>query len=259
MMPDRPQANEEGNPNEPAEIRGLNKKELHEFLHETWHLPPYNARGITRAYLVQVHTNQVFRVNDVEIKQFLANLTKKMIKKVPLINSTDVKAKVEMMLSELGLPPLGYPPNIIPDETWLLNVARFMDRSNIAAIFKRDIPNSDPLDILSTRMKAAKVNCEQYLLRADGLLTHPDVFCAVNAIFLSHKRLNNKKAEVQALQARLQVANRQLQEERVRLQSYLEQAATTVYRRGTGDTESIMQEGAGFSQKRAQIKYAEKL
>lgn len=259
MMPEKPEANAEGNPNEPAEIRGLNKKELHEYMHETWHLPPYNARGVTRAYLVQVYTGRVFRVNDVELKQFLANLTKKMVKKVPFINSTDVKAKVEMILQELGLPPLGYPPNIIPDETWLLNVARYVDRSNIAAIFKKDIPNSDPLDITTTRMKTAKVNCEQYLLRGDGLLSHPEVFHAVTNIFQSHKRLNNKNAEVQALQARLQLATRQLQEERVHLQSYLETAATTVYRRGTGDTESVMQEGANFSQKRAQIKYAEKL
>lgn len=259
MLPDRPEANGEGNPNEPPEIRGLNKKELHEYLHERWHLPPHNARGVTRDYLVKVHLNQVFRINDVELKQFLANLTKKMTKKVPLINSTDVKAKVEMMLSELALPPLGYPPNIIPDETWLLNVARFMDRTNIAAIFKKDIPDSEALDIPTARMKAAKVNCERYLLTADGLLHHTDVFEAVKAIFYSHKRVNNKNSEVQALQARLQVANRQLQEERVRLQGYLEQAATTVYRRGTGDAESVMQEGAAYSQKRAQIKYAEKL
>lgn len=259
MMPEKPGANTEGNPNEPVEIRGLNKKELHEFMHETWHLPPHNARGVTRAYLVQVYTNQVFRVNDVELKRFLADLTKKMVKKVPLINSTDVKAKVEMILRELGLPPLGYPANIIPDETWLLNVARYVDRSNIAAIFKKDIPDSEPLDIPTTRMKVAKVNCEHYLLRGDGLINHPEVFHSVQNIFLSHKRLNNKNSELQALQARLQLATRQLQEERVHLQNYLESAATTVYRRGTGDTESVMQEGVGFSQKRAQIKYAEKL
>lgn len=259
MMPEKPENNEEGNPNEPVEIRGLNKKKLHEYMHETWHLPPHNARGVTRAYLVQVFMGQVFRVNDVELKQFLATLTKKMVEKVPFINSTDVKAKVENILRELGLPPLGYPANIIPDETWLLNVARFVDRSNIAAIFKKEVPNSEPLDIDSTRMKIAKVNCEQYLLKGDGLFYHPDVFHAITNIFQSHKRLNNKISEVNALQARLQLATRQLQDERVHLQGYLETAATTVYRRGTGDTDSIMQEGVGFSQKRQQIKYAEKL
>lgn len=54
MQPIRPERRQRGADDEPPETKDLTKKKLHERLSIDWFLPPNEARGVTRIYLVQV-------------------------------------------------------------------------------------------------------------------------------------------------------------------------------------------------------------
>lgn len=245
-----------GGDDEPAEIRELTKKALHERLSQDYFLPPNHARGITRVYLVGVYTGRYYRVGLFDMQRFMAELTSQHMRKAPHINSNDVKAKVEVLLREHNLPQLGYPVGVIPEEGWLLQVARMLDQTNCTAIFMDPIPNPDQPDILTTRMHTAKMNAERIELRTPGLLADPKIFREIEAIWNCHKRLTNKRREVLALQAMLQEAINKQQQEEAHLEAYLNEAATTMYHKSAQGRQggSILDETEESQRSRAQVK-----
>jgi hypothetical protein len=256
MKPVRITDDQRGNPDEPAEIRDLTKKALHERLTEQYFLPPNNSRGVTRVYLVGVYRNQHYRIGLFDMQRFMAELTPQHMRKAPHINSNDVKAKVQVLLREHGMPVLGYPDGVIPEEGWLLQVARMLDQTNSTAIFTEAIPNPAEPDILTTRMHTAKRNAEQIVLRSTGILADPKIFREVEAIWNSHKRLTNKRREVLALQSVLQEALNKQQQEEAHLHAYLSEAATTMYHMSPQGRQggTILDENQQSQAARAQVK-----
>ena len=71
------------NPNldEPVELRELSKSKIYSQLASQWFLPQKESRGVTRAYLVQVHRGDVFRVQRQVILDYECRLTAAEIKK----------------------------------------------------------------------------------------------------------------------------------------------------------------------------------
>ena len=245
-----------GGPEEPAEIRNLTKKALHARLSEEYFLPANNARGVTRTYLVGVYTNRHYRIGLFDMQRFMAELTPQHMKKAPYINSNDVKAKVQVLLREHQMPELGYPNGVIPDEMWLLQMARMLDQTNSTSIFTMAIPNAEVPDILTHRMHTAKRNAEQIVLRRPGHMADPKVFREIEAIWNSQKRLTNKRREVLALQAMLQEATNKQDQEAGHLAAYLNEAAATIYLksaqgRGNGN---ILEEDQQAQEARVRVK-----
>lgn len=256
MQPRKINPEQGGGAEEPAEIRDLTKKALHERLSEDYFLPPNHARGVTRVYLVGVFTGRYYRVGLFDMQRFMAELTPQHMRKAPHINSNDVKAKVEVLLREHALPELGYPVGVIPEEGWLLQIARMLDQTNCTAIFTDAIPNPTEPDILTTRMHTAKRNAERIELRARGLLSDPKVFHEIEAIWNSHKRLTNKRREVLALEAMLQEAINKQRQEEAHLEAYLNEAATTIYHKSPQGRQgaSILDETEESQRSRVQVK-----
>jgi hypothetical protein len=255
MQPIRVATEQRGGPDEPPEIRDLTKKALHERMSQEAFLPANNARGVTRAYLVGVYTNRYYRVGLFDMQRFMAELTPVHMKKAPYINSNDIKAKVQVLLHEHGLRPLGYPDGVIPDETWLLQIARMLDQTNITSIFTMPIPNAEHHDTLTSRMHEAKVNAETFLLRRPGYLADPRMFVHIESIWNSHKRLTNKRREVLALELAMREAVQRQDEETARLAAHLTEGANLLYQmRHTANVQAMFNENQLGQEARGLVK-----
>lgn len=259
MMPERQFVERLGDPNEPEEVRHLTKKLMHARLAEDWYLPDKNCRGVTRQYLVGVFRGNIFRINFYEMQRFLADLHKDQLKRVPYMNSADIKAKVEVQLQEQNFPPLGYAANIIPEEEWLVNVARWLDQPNNCAIFLHPINNPQVLNTLTQQMKVAKTNCKNFLL--GGLGHSRPTYEDVEHLWQAQKRYVNRQREVAALEAHLAQSNIKLTQLGNQVSSALSRAALTVYKEGTEDNDpaSLYQEGQVGQNVRHQIGQIQRL
>jgi len=236
MQPIKPERRQRGADDEPAETKDLTKKKLHERLSEAWYLPPNEARGVTRLYLVQVFRGQVFRVPLLEMQHFMANLIpKEHMKKAPYINSLDVKIKVQTLLHELGHRELGYPEGVIPEEEWLFQVARMLDQNNSTAIFLKAVPNPQVRQNRTELMLRAKKNAERVNIIQPGYDKIPAFYALLVEVWNAHKRATNKHREVQTLQRQLEQAQAKRDQEEVALRAALNQAANDMYVRSTED------------------------
>lgn len=130
MIPQRRNQEAEERLDEPEATRKLSKKALYNMLAETYYLPNILSRGVTRPYLVGVFRDVYLRVPLLEIKTFLAGLTPSLTKRAPHHNTANAFARLQAFVAELQLHPFGFEPNTVPDDKWLMDVARFIDRKN---------------------------------------------------------------------------------------------------------------------------------
>ena len=131
-----------GADNEPAEIRQLTKSQLYKLLAAEWILPNKDSRGVTREYLAGVYQNQLFRVGRLELQQFEARLLFEDLARNSFFNMSVVLERLIALMTQLGLPPLGFNENVNPDETWVCRIARYIDQWNILRIFRRRVPGT---------------------------------------------------------------------------------------------------------------------
>lgn len=234
-----------GDPNEPPEIREMTKKALHEQLSQRFFLPPNNSRGVTRPYLVGVYRNDFYRLDLFQMQHFLADLTKEHMRKAPYINSNDIKAKVEVLLRENNMPPLGFPNGVIPEESWLLQIARVLDQSNSTAIFVKAVPQPEVQDTTTYRIHQAKRNAEHFELRRTNFLADPKFFHEIEAVWNSHKRLTNKRREVLVLQAALHEATQKQDQEGNTLAGCLSEASNMMYLKQNRGADPMVALGEG--------------
>ena len=61
---------------EALDTKNLQKNELYELVSADYMLPPSISKGITREYLLSVKSGEVFRVGNMDYKQFEFNLQK---------------------------------------------------------------------------------------------------------------------------------------------------------------------------------------
>ena len=245
MRPTRPENNRIANEHEPAAIRGISKKKLHEMLCDEYFLPGNDSRGITRDYLVGVYTNVHFRIPLLEIKHFQADLTPGQLKKAPVLYCGQLVTKINRILEETHRRPLGFPPGVIPEEDWLVAVTRFVDRSNCLGIFLDAIPGAPLLECETQRMIIAKRNAEDFVLGNDQLLLNNKIFKDVTGIHDHSKRVAGHRQELQALFDQGAALERKLAIEEADLNDKLYKAAVSVYSHGRhiNDPADIFVEG----------------
>lgn len=126
-----------GGPDEGLDTVNLQKPELYEMVSERWFVPPVNSKGVTREYLLQVHRDQVFRVQVMQMKHFEVNLTPDMQRRASNINNSVLIKKLNVLLASTNRKPLGFTEFDIPDQAWLYRVARYIDTSSITEFFER--------------------------------------------------------------------------------------------------------------------------
>jgi len=130
---------------EGLETANRGKYELYDMIANTYMVPPFGSRGVTREYLLQVWKNEVFRVESITYKHFEVNLTKKQLKKVGITNNSMLVKKLNILLKETGRLELGFTEYDAPEQTWLFKVARFIDRSNLLEFFEETVIREPPL------------------------------------------------------------------------------------------------------------------
>ena len=256
MMPTREHHDDNNRADEPEGTRNLGKKALYEMLSNQYYLPDGLSKGVNRRYLVGVFTQENWRVDLLEHKRFLAELTPDQLKKVPIYNSTDAYQKMNALLRERGQREFGFGEGVIPEDKWLVNVARYIDQSNISALFMQALPNAVAQESESNRMMRAKRAAEDFLLGAGRLLERNQIYNGVKEIWETQKRLNNKQKELEALENQARAVLAKITAERGTLQSNVMKAAIAIYSHGNnlGDGEAIfLGENDGAGQARLQI------
>ena len=89
------------------------------MLSADYFLPPRDSRGVSRTYLVSVYTHKYFRIGNIGLKKFMAELTPSQLKKAVFITKAETHYKVEQLLRETGKKELEFKSGLIPDGAWL--------------------------------------------------------------------------------------------------------------------------------------------
>lgn len=247
MMPIRRQVVELANPNEPEEIRLLTKGQLYENLGARLYLPDKNSKGVNRRYLVGVYTNEYFSVDLVFLKRFEVDLTASQVKKAPFVSLPDLYVKVNQMLRELNRPQLGFLPNHIPEERWLLRVTRYLDPRNVTGAFLEAIPDAPAQDFESQRMINAKLNAENFLMGDNDLLANPLVYKEVRHIWEAQKRITAKQKDLEHHRRIVEELQLKVGQEELDLQANISKASLTLLTVGRGliDADQVFHEENG--------------
>ena len=157
---------EEQRANEPAAIRQMNKSQLYNLLSEQWYLPTKDSKGVNRGYLVRVYMDEVCRIPSLEFRLFIAARTPGELKKSSFLSLSELFIKLNALLNQMGHHPLGFREGVIPEEKWMMGVARYIDRTNLSGAFLRALaPIEQMNNIHSQIVKNAQTNANQWLFR----------------------------------------------------------------------------------------------
>lgn len=157
---------------EGPETNKLEKKELYEMVNATYMLPPYQSRGVTRLYLLQVHRGQVYRVDHMSYKRFEIGVTKIQQKKIGIVNNALLVKKLNVLLADRGHNPLGFTEMEVPESGWLHKMARWIDRTNILEFFEESV---EPEPALTQNTTPIHRIYRGRLLAAGWLFRNPQV------------------------------------------------------------------------------------
>lgn len=137
---------------EPEATRSLSKAQLFKTLSSEYFLPDKESRAMSRAYLVQVFENRVYRVHRHTILQFEAELQIDEVTRSTAHNITIVIERTNILLQQLGLNELGFRPSAFPDEGWLMRIVRHLDPTNLLNIFFRPVRGAVAPNVLAARV-----------------------------------------------------------------------------------------------------------
>ena len=192
--------------NEGIETKNLQKNELYEIVSSNYMLPPVNSKGITREYLLKVKNGEVFRVENMDYKQFEYNLNKSHQKKVGIINNSLLVKKLNILLRERRQPELGFTEFDLPEQSWLYKVARYIDRTNLLEFFEASPCTEPPLDHKSSAISKiyyGRLYAGQYIFRLDKAKRNKKLWDAFTALSEKHKNLNSFKINATVLEHEL--------------------------------------------------------
>jgi hypothetical protein len=240
-------------PNEPQAIRALSKKELYKLLSETYFLPDVASKGVNRRYLARVYTGENYRVETLAIKRFEAEILPQHSKTTPFVSPQDLMQKVDRLLLETNQRTLGFAAGLVPEEKWLIRIARHFDQLNLTGVFAGAIPNAPQLQTDSARMLRAKRNCEQFMVIRNGLIHNPRVHNDITTIWEAQKRFISKQNELAALRRHVEDAQARFEVLRSDIESSLLRASWTLLTAGHQARADEMMNEQGGGHHRAQI------
>ena len=213
------------------------KKPLYTRLAQEWYLPPMKSTGVTLEYLQRVDSNQVFRVGLVQLNRFLAECKPSQLRRVPFVNKDVAYAKVNQLLQELGQPVLGFEEDCCPDGEWLYRVARFADPGNLCRLFEESAGAVPVGEADTISLELGKRRIEEQLERELGMKDRLEVQQAIAELQLDYRRVKSREGELGRLVANGRKLERQLAEDRVRVDRSLDRAVQVTLERVRTRTE----------------------
>ena len=251
----RPQNLNQNRDAEPIETRKLSKQQLYDSLKDTYLLPGIDSKGVNRVYLVQVFTGMVFRLTKQEWKRFDVDLTTRMTKRNNLVNMLYVLRKLNTLMEERMMRPLGFPDFVIPEEKWLSHIVRFVDRKNVLEFFEEAAnPMANP-QCLSEQVHQARVNAHQFVFDGNNILDNLHVYKAVKLISEAYRRTISRRIDIEELRNTIQQYELKLQEEDGLMKASVMKAGTTIVAvaRGDFDPETMLAGGEGAEGQRQEL------
>lgn len=188
------------------DTKNLDKHELYEIIAKEYMIPPVNTKGVTREYLLQVKDGQVFRVTHRDHKNFEFTLDKDQKKKVGVVNNALLVRKLNLLLTGLGQRPLGFTEYNLPDQNWLYQVARYIDRTNVLEFFEKaavpEPPLSDSSSIIS-QIYHGRSYAFQWLFRVEKARKNKKFWDSLSALSEKHRNLWSAKVNADVLEYEL--------------------------------------------------------
>ena len=195
--------------NEGPETRNLEKKPLYDMLACIYHLPPYGSRAVTREYLLKVHRGEVFTIRNAELKHFEADLTPDLTKRNGDPNNGLLVKKLNLLLASKGQRPLGFSHHDAPDtvstvhKIWLFRVARYIDQSNIAEFFEKEVRPEPSLSNTSSDISHiyfGRRRASRFFFQVKGLKTNRKFWDQLKMISDQFKFLQSQRMTIEILQ-----------------------------------------------------------
>jgi hypothetical protein len=214
---------------EPPSLKDLSKSKIYRQLTEEYYLPDKNCRAISRDYLVGVYTNKYFRVKISDFKKFTADLTPRMMKRTAHTTNQEMVEKLEALLKEYKLSPLGFKKGSLPDSEWLSLVTRVIDPCNAADLFKLPVCKPEEgKEIDSNRVLMAKKAAEKKMLGDNGLLGKREVMEEMRELWESQKRLKIREQELENLNNRGRELKEKVEKDKQEMEMKLIKTTETV-------------------------------
>lgn len=182
----------------------ITKLALYKHLADKYYLPPRDSKGVTRPYLERVEKGTCFRVELTQMKHFLAELTPSQTKRSLHTNKAEAFFKLTTILRELGLKPLSFDAEYVPDSQWLFSVLRYVDSCNASGVFEYELKSSPNLEYDSALLLRLKKTAEQVEFVDTGFLKNKHNFDAVKNLIEHQRRLIGRKAEAQMMMRELE-------------------------------------------------------
>lgn len=136
---------EDGNvANIPEALRSMNRHKTHLAVDREWPIGSKDARCNTKEFMYNVWNGTVYMIAREELLRFEAGLTPDEWQKASFFNISFLARKLNDLLVQRGMPPLGYPPGTQPDEEHFTRILRYTDRFNVLGGFKRRVTNAIP-------------------------------------------------------------------------------------------------------------------
>ena len=124
--------------------------------------------------------------------------------------------------------PLGFSEFVVPEETWLTKIARYVDRKNLMEFF---CSAHDPMGVpilLSERVHSAREAAYRFVFSGSNILEDPKAFQAVKEISDSYRRIISKKVDIDELEImRIDMMDR-LRIEEAHLKTSMMKASMTI-------------------------------
>lgn len=199
--------NDQRQSDEEADTRKLEKKDLYEMVVSDWYLPPFQSRGVTRDYLLQVHRNRVYRISHLDIKRFEVELTPEHQKKVQGVSHSLLIRKLNILLQLTGRRPLGFNEYDMPDQTWLHRVARVIDPTSLTEFFQTPVRPEEPAGPQSLAIVCihhGRIEAAKWFMRHQSVKSNRRYWESLHAVSTQYRALINKDLSIEALQRDLQ-------------------------------------------------------
>lgn len=221
--------------NQPRTARPqLSKKKAYDRLDDYFYLPPRDCRGVTHAYLAKVAKGDVFTVDRHDIARFLADLKPYQLKQAPHCCRYEAFFKLEALLKERGLKPLGFDGNQVPDGGWLYPVLRYVDQENLSGVFIKALKPVSAGNTDSERLFRLQQEVGKQLLEANGLGKRASVQDSLEELWLASRKATGLLADTAAAKNNFSRLEKQSEEAVQVMREALEKAATVVYLHGSG-------------------------
>jgi hypothetical protein len=138
--------------------------------------------------------------------------------------------KLEKLLAEQKLKPLGFADGVIPDGTWLQHIVRFIDPQNLCGMFRTSLKPVVRSDTYSEKLYQVQAKVVRNLLEPSGLGKRSPVKRCIEELHRSYRKSVSRLATHAAVTRYKEKLEKQHGEDGRELDQMLENATTIVHR-----------------------------